>query len=333
MLAIAMFGVLAYRVLAVSDLPQVDFPTLNVSASLPGADPNTMATAVASPLERQFTTIAGVDEIISSSSAGNTQITLQFDLARNIDSAAVDVQTAIAAVMPLLPQGLSSPPSFRKNNPADQPIVMLNLYSKTLPLSSLDDYAETLVAPRISMVEGVSQVQVQGAAKYAVRIQIDPDKLYAQHIGLNEIDQAVTNWNVNQPTGQLFGPDATYTIKASGQLMNADAYRPIIVAYRNGAPIRLGDVAKVIDCVENVFNGNWFYQKKADGTPDVERAITLQVMRQPGSNTIEVTDAVRRLLPALEAQLPPSVHLSPRQDRSRTIRAAFSDIQITMLVT
>jgi hydrophobic/amphiphilic exporter-1 (mainly G- bacteria), HAE1 family len=258
MLAIAMFGVLAHRVLAVSDLPQVDFPTLNVSASLPGADPNTMATAVASPLERQFTTIAGLDELISSSSAGNTQITLQFDLERNIDSAAVDVQTAIAAVMPLLPQGMSAPPSFRKNNPADQPILMLNLYSKTLPLSALDDYAETLIAPRISMVGGVSQVQVQGAAKYAVRIQIDPDKLHAQHIGINEVDQAVTNWNVNQPTGQLFGPDATYTIKASGQLMNADAYRPIIIAYRNGAPVRLGDVAKVIDSVENVFNGNWF---------------------------------------------------------------------------
>jgi hydrophobic/amphiphilic exporter-1 (mainly G- bacteria), HAE1 family len=333
MLAIAMFGILAYRVLPVSDLPQVDYPTLNVSASLPGADPDTMATGVASPLERQFTTIAGIDSIISSSSAGNTQITLQFDLGRNIDSAAVDVQTAIAAVMPLLPPGLSAPPSFRKNNPADQPILMLNLYSKTLPLSALDDYAETLIAPRISMVSGVSQVQVQGAAKYAVRIQIDPEKLHAEGIGINEIDQAITNWNVNQPTGQLFGPHSTYTIKASGQLMNAEAYKPVIVSYHNGAPVRLSDVANVIDSVENVFNGNWFFQKDAQGQPNVERAITLQVMRQPGSNTIEVTDAVRALLPALEAQLPPSVHLSPRQDRSRTIRAAFSDIQVTMIVT
>src|SRR5215475_9837314 len=204
---------------------------------------------------------------------------------------------------------MTSPPSFRKNNPADQPILMLNMYSKTLTMSALDDFAENIIAPRISMVSGVSQVQVQGAAKYAVRVEIDP---------------ALTNWNVNQPTGQLYGSNTTYPIKASGQLMNADAFRPIIVTYRNGSPVRLGDVAHVIDSVENVFNSNWFYQKDANGNPDVERAITLQVMRQPGSNTIEVTDAVRKLLPSLEAQLPPSVHLAPRQDRSRTIRAAFS---------
>jgi hydrophobic/amphiphilic exporter-1 (mainly G- bacteria), HAE1 family len=333
MVAIAMFGMLAYRVLPVSDLPQVDYPTINVSASLPGADPNTMASAVASPLERQFTTIAGVDSITSSSNAGSTNITLQFDLGRDIDSATTDVQTAIAAVMPLLPPTMTSPPSFRKNNPADQPILMLNLYSKTLTMSALDEFAENLIAPRISMVSGVSQVQVQGAAKYAVRVQIDPEKLHAQQIGINEVDQAITNWNVNQPTGQLYGANTTYPIKTSGQLMNADAFRPIIVTYRNGAPVRLGDVAHVIDSVENVFNGNWFYQKTPDGQPDVERAITLQVMRQPGSNTIEVTDAVRRLLPSLAAQLPPSVHLTPRQDRSRTIRAAFSDIRLTMIVT
>jgi HAE1 family hydrophobic/amphiphilic exporter-1 len=333
MVAIAMFGVLAYRVLPVSDLPQVDYPTINVNASLPGADPNTMASAVASPLERQFTTIAGVDSITSSSNAGSTNITLQFDLGRDIDSATTDVQTAIAAVMPLLPPTMTSPPSFRKNNPADQPILMLNLYSKTLTMSALDEFAENLIAPRISMVSGVSQVQVQGAAKYAVRVQIDPDKLHAQEIGINEVDQAITNWNVNQPTGQLYGATTTYPIKASGQLMNADAFRPIIVTYRNGSPVRLGDVAHVIDSVENVFNGNWFYQKDAAGKPDVEKAITLQVMRQPGSNTIEVTDAVRSLLPSLEAQLPPSVHLTPRQDRSRTIRAAFRDIRLTMIVT
>jgi HAE1 family hydrophobic/amphiphilic exporter-1 len=331
--AIAMFGIIAYRALPVSDLPQVDYPTLNVSASLPGADPSTMASAVASPLERQFTTIAGLDSMTSSSNAGFTNVTLQFNLGRDIDSAAVDVQTAIAEVMPLLPPGMPSPPSFRKNNPADQPILMLNLYSKTLPMSALDDYAETMIAPRISMVSGVSQVQVQGAAKYAVRVQIDPEKLHAQSIGINEVDQALSAWNVNQPTGQLFGPHATYNIKASGQLMNAAQFKPIIVTYRNGAPVRLGEVAQVVDSVENVYNGNWFYQKDANGTVDIERAITLQVMRQPGSNTIEVTDAVRRLLPAIEAELPPSVHLAPRQDRSRTIRAAFADIQVTMLIT
>jgi HAE1 family hydrophobic/amphiphilic exporter-1 len=334
MVGIALFGVIAYRALPVSDLPQVDYPTLNVSAGLPGGDPVTMASSVASPLERQFTTIAGLDSMTSRSGSGSTNITLQFDLNRDIDSATVDVQTAIAAVMPLLPAGMPAPPSFRKNNPNDQPILMLNLTSNTLPLSALDDYAETMIAPRISMVSGVSQVQVQGASKYAVRVQLDPDKLHAQHIGLNEIDTALQNWNVNLPTGQLFG-DSTYNIKAGGQLMNAAAFRPIIVSYRRGAPVRLDQVANVIDSIENVFNGSWFYTKPGGPTapPLKQTAITLQVMRQPGTNTIEVTDAVRALLPSFESQLPPSVHLTPRQDRSRTIRAAFKDIQLTMLIT
>src|SRR6266446_5547006 len=191
MLGIGVFGVVAYRVLPVSDLPNVDFPTLNVGAGLPGGDPGTMASAVASPLERQFTTIAGVDEMTSSSSTGSTNVTLQFDLDRDIDSAAVDVQTAIAAVMPLLPAGMPSAPSFRKNNPNDEPIVTINLTSDTLPLPVLDDYAENMIAPRLSMVSGVSQVQVQGAAKYAVRVQIDPEKLHAQGVGINEVDQAI----------------------------------------------------------------------------------------------------------------------------------------------
>ncbi|HEY1909376.1 MAG TPA: efflux RND transporter permease subunit [Vicinamibacterales bacterium] len=335
MVGVALFGVIAYRALPVSDLPQVDYPTLNVSASLPGGDPGTMASSVASPLERQFTTIAGLDSMTSRSSSGSTNITLQFDLNRDIDSATVDVQTAIAAVMPLLPAGMPSPPSFRKNNPNDQPILMLNLTSNTLPLSALDDYAETMIAPRISMVSGVSQVVVQGASKYAVRVQLDPDRLHAQQIGLNEIDTALQNWNVNLPTGQLFGPTSTFNIKAAGQLMNAAAFRPIVVSYRNGAPVRLDQVANVIDSIENVFNGSWFYTKPdgPTGAPLKQTAITLQVMRQPGSNTIEVTDAVRDLLPSFESQLPPSVHLTPRQDKSRTIRAAFADIQVTMLVT
>src|SRR5436305_4916851 len=246
MAGIALFGVLAYRALPVSDLPQVDYPTLNVNASLPGADPQTMASSVASPLERQFTTIAGLDSMTSRSGSGGTNITLQFDLNRDIDSATVDVQTAIAAVMPLLPSGMPSAPSFRKNNPNDQPILTLNLTSNTVPLWVLDDYAEAMIAPRISMVSGVSQVQVQGAAKYAVRVQLDPEKLHAQRIGLNEVDQALQNWNVNLPTGQLFG-DSTYNIKAAGQLMNAAAFRPIVITYRRGAPVRLDQVANVID--------------------------------------------------------------------------------------
>ena len=254
MAGIALFGIVAYRALPVSDLPQVDYPTLNVNAGLPGADPGTMASSVASPLERQFTTIAGLDSMTSRSGSGSTNITLQFDLNRDIDSATVDVQTAISAVMPLLPAGMPSAPSFRKNNPNDQPILSLNLTSNTVPLWVLDDYAEAMIAPRISMVSGVSQVQVQGAAKYAVRVQLDPEKLHAQRIGLNEVDQALQNWNVNLPTGQLFGPNATYNIKAAGQLMNAEAFRPIVVAYRRGAPVRLDQVANVIDSVENVID-------------------------------------------------------------------------------
>src|SRR5215510_11652778 len=333
MLGIAVFGGVAYRSLAVSDLPNVDYPTLNVNASLPGGDPGTMASSVASPLERQFTTIAGLDSMTSRSSSGSSNVTLQFDLDRDIDSATVDVQTAIAAVMPLLPAGMPSAPSFRKNNPNDQPIITINLTSDTLPLPVLDDYAETRIAPRLSMVNGVSQVQVMGAAKYAVRVQLDPEKLHAQQIGINEVDQALGNWNVNLPTGQLFGPNSTYNIKAAGQLMNAAAFKPIVVSYKDGAPVRLEQVANVIDSVENVFNGNWFYTKDPDGKPRVQRSIMLQVMRQPGTNTIAVADAVRSLLPTFEKQLPPSAHLTPRQDRSRTIRKAFSDIQITMVVT
>jgi hydrophobic/amphiphilic exporter-1 (mainly G- bacteria), HAE1 family len=328
MLGVTVFGILAYRALPVSDLPNVDFPTLNVNAGLPGADPGTMASAVASPLERQFTTIAGLDEMSSSSQTGSANVTLQFDLGRSIDSAAVDVQTAIAAVMPLLPAGMPSPPSFRKFNPADQPIMFLGLTSETLPMYVLDDYAETMIAPRISMVNGVSQVQVQGAQKYAVRVQVDPEKLHGEGLGLNEINQALQNWNANLPTGQLFGPSETYNIQAAGQLMNAAAFRPLIVAYRNGAPLRLSQVANVVDGVEDNRNASWLYTRTGS-----QRSISLSVMRQPGSNTIEVTDAIRELLPKFRADLPPSVHLTVRGDRSRNIREAFSDIQVTMLIT
>jgi len=327
MLGIAVFGVIAYRALPVSDLPNVDFPTLNVSAGLPGGDPGTMASSVASPLERQFTTIAGVDEMSSSSSTGSSQVTLQFDLGRDIDSAAVDVQTAISAVMPLLPAGMPAPPSFRKFNPADQPVMYLGLTSSTLPMSQLDDYAETVVAPRIAMVNGVSQVQVQGAQKYAVRVQVDPEKLRNEKIGLNEINQALQNWNVNLPTGQLFGEE-TFNIQARGQLQTADAFKPLVIAYRNGAPLRLSQVATVVDDVEDNHNASWLYTKD-----NAQRSISLSVMRQPGSNTIDVTDSIRALLPTFRSTLPPSVHLAVRGDRSRNIREAFSDIQLTMLVT
>src|SRR5436190_7661299 len=328
MLAIGLFGVVSYRALPVSDLPSVDYPTLNVFAGLPGGDPNTMASSVASPLERQFTTIAGLDSMTSSSGTGNSNVTLQFDLGRDIDSAAVDVQTAISEVMPLLPSTMTSPPSFRKNNPADDPIMFLAVTSRTVPMSVLDDYAENVIAPRISMVSGVSQVDVMGAQKYAVRVQVDPDKLRANQIGLNEVDLALQNWNVNLPTGQLFGPLSTYTIRAGGQLPNAQAFRPIVLAYRQGRAIRLDQVANVVDSVENTRNVSWLYTKEAR-----QRAINLAVRRQPGSNTIEVADAVRSLLPSFQSQLPPSAHLGLRRDRSKNIREAFGDIQWTMLIT
>ena len=328
MAGIALFGVVAYRGLAVSDLPSVDFPTIQVGVGLPGADPTTMASAVATPLERQFTSIAGLDSMTSTSSTGNTQITLQFDLDRDIDGAAVDVQTAISEATPLLPAGLPAPPSFRKANPADQPIMYLALTSATLPLSAIDEYAETLVAQRLSMVSGVAQVQVWGSAKYAVRVQVDPDKLNAKHLGLNEIDSALNGWNVNTPVGTLYGAHTAYNIQANGQLMHAEDYRPMVVAWRNGAPVRLEEVANVIDSIENDKNASW-----ANTSKGAERAVQLGVMRQAGSNTIKICDDIKSVLPSLQAHLPPSVTLKVRGDRSTNIRVAFQDIQFTMAIT
>jgi HAE1 family hydrophobic/amphiphilic exporter-1 len=331
MAGIALFGVIAYRALPVSDLPQVDYPTITVSASLPGANPDTMASAVATPLERQFTTIAGLDSMISNSSQGSTNITLQFDLNREIDGATVDVETAIAEAMPLLPPGMPTPPSFRKVNPGDQPIISIFLTSPTLRLSDLDEYAETMVAQRISMVSGVAQVQVFGSAKYAVRVQVDPNTLAARQIGLNEIDDALKNWNVNLPTGTLYGPKTAYQVQANGQLMRAVNYKPLIVTYRNGSPVRLDEVARVLDSVEDdkqmslIYGGEYGTQ----GT----RGVSLAVMRQPGSNTIDVIDNIRSLLPTFQAQMPPTVHLGIRGDRSKNIREAFQDIQFTMAAT
>ncbi len=328
MAAIALFGIVSYRTLPISELPTVANATINVNAALPGGDPMAMASAVASPLERQFTTIAGIDEMTSSSGIGNTSITLTFDLNRNIDSAAVDVQTAIAAAMPLLPSTLPTPPSFRKVNLADDPIFDVNLTSDTVEMSKLDDYAENVLAPRISMVNGVSQVNIQGAAKYAVRVQVDPEKLQAQHIGINEINTALQSWNVNQPTGQLFGRGATFNIQANGQLNNADEFRGMVVGYRSGAPVRLEQVATVIDSVQTITQRAWYISK------DVQRrSITLEVLKQPDANVIEVADAVLAVLPTIQKQLPPSVHWVIKDDNSISIRQAFGDIKATMLVT
>jgi HAE1 family hydrophobic/amphiphilic exporter-1 len=321
--------VVSYRALPVADLPTVDFPTLSVTATLPGADPATMSSAVATPLERQFTTIAGLDSMTSVSQLGATGITLQFDLSRNIDGAAVDVETAINEATPLLPPGMPSPPSFRKSNPAESPLLFMGLTSSSLPMWVIDDYAETLVAQRISTISGVAQVLVSGAQKYAVHVQVDPNKLAARQIGINEVAQSVQDWNVNIPTGTLFGLHQSYNVLSSGQLMNAASYRPMTVAWRNGRPVRLEEIADVIDSVEDDKTASWLYINPDEGV----RAINLMVFRQPGSNTIEVIDAIKRLLPVFNAQLPPAVRLNLRGDRSQTIRDSFHDIQFTMGVT
>jgi HAE1 family hydrophobic/amphiphilic exporter-1 len=325
MAAIALFGVVAYRSLPVSDMPNVEMPTLQVQVSLPGADPSTMASSVATVLERQFTTISGIDSMRSQSSAGSTSITLQFDISRDIDGASVDVQTAIAEAMPLLPAGLPAPPSFKKQNPADQPIFYLTLTSDAIPLQDLDDYAETIIAPRISMVNGVSQVQVSGSTKYAVRVQLDPDKLVSKKIGINEVSSAIASWNPNSPTGTMQGTQQSFTLKTNGELKNAADFGKIVVSWRNGTPVRLSEVANVLDSVENDMNAAWMYTGGK-----MARTIQMQVMKQPGANTIEVSDAVKALYPSFQAQLPPSVHFATRGDRAKLIRDAFSDFQTTM---
>jgi len=328
MAAIALFGAVAYRALAVSDLPNVDLPTLLVTASLPGASPETMAAAVATPLENQFSTIAGLGSMSSSNSLGNTQITLEFDLARKLDGAAVDVQAAITQASRLLPPGMPTPPTFTKVNPADQPILYIALTSPTLPLYNLDEYAETRIAQRISMISGVAQVQVLGAQKYAVHVQMDPHALASRQIGINEIETTLKNWNVNLPTGAIIGPQKSFTLQASGQLLSADQYKQVVVAYRAGSPVRLEELGNVIDSVEDDKTASWFYTHSGNS-----RAIILAIQRQPGTNTIEVTDGVKHLLPLFKAELPPSVNMDILYDRSDTIRESYHDVQFTMVLT
>src|SRR2546423_3309397 len=328
MAAIALFGAVAYRQLAVSDLPNVDFPRLRVTASLPGASPETMASAVATPLENQFSTIAGLNSMSSSNSLGNTQITLEFDLSRKLDGAAVDVQAAITQASRLLPQGMPTPPTFTKVNPADQPILYIALTSPTLPLWTLDEYAETRIAQRISMISGVAQVQVLGAQKCAVHVQMDPHALASRQIGINEIETALKNWNVNLPTGAIIGPQRAFTLQATGQLLPAGAYKSVAVAYRAGSPVRLEELGTIIDSVEDDKTASWFYTRNFNS-----RAIVLAIQRQPGTNTIAVTDGVKNLLPLFKQELPPSVAMDILYDRSDTIRESYHDVQFTMALT
>jgi HAE1 family hydrophobic/amphiphilic exporter-1 len=329
--ALCVFGVMAYQLLPVSDLPNVDFPTIVVTANLPGATPETMATAVATPLEQQFSTIAGVDSQNSTSSTGTSTITLQFSLDRNIDAAAQDVQAAIAAVQRRLPSDMPSPPTLRKTNPADQPVLYMALYSRTLPLSVVNEYGETLLAQRISSVDGVSQVQVGGTQKYAVRVRLDPKLLASRGITLDEVRAALAQNNVNQPTGVLDGNRQSVQILASGQLANAAEFSRIAVAYRNGAPVRLGEVAAVIDSVQDTRVASWFAER-TNGQLDLSRTIMLIVQKQPGVNTVEVISRVKALLPILSKQLPEAITLSILRDGSEPVRESVQDVQLTLIL-
>jgi HAE1 family hydrophobic/amphiphilic exporter-1 len=324
MFAILIAGVMGYRELPVSDLPSVDFPTIQVSASLPGASPETMASAVATPLERQFSTIAGVDSMTSSNALGITQITIQFALDRNIDGAAQDVQAMITKAMRNLPQDMPSPPTYQKVNPADQPVIYLALSSATMPLSDVNEYADTTIAQRLSTLSGVAQVSIFGAQKHAVRVQLDPDAMASRGIGINEVSSAVQSGNVNLPTGTLYGAHRAFTINTQGQLLTAADYDPLIVAYRNGSPVRLMDIGKVVNGVEQDKIASWY-----NGV----RAIVLAVQRQPGTNAVAVSDAIKALLPEFKRQMPASVNLEVIYDRSISIRQSVEDVKFTLILT
>ena len=322
MLGILLFGALGYRQLPVNDLPNVDYPVITVRANLPGAGPETMASAVATPLEKQFSTIAGLDAITSTSALGSTSITLQFTLERNIDAAAQDVQAAIAQTLRQLPSGII-PPSYQKSNPADSPILFLALTSDLLPLPTLDEYAETFLAQRLSMVDGVAQVSVFGSQKYAVRVQLDPQALAARGVGIDQVVDAVGSGNVNLPTGVLWGREQAQTIRADGQLKNAAEFRSLVVMTRDGAPVRLGDLSRVQDDVQDNHTASWFNGR---------RAIVLAVQRQPGTNTVQVADAVHVLVDRLRPQLPGSVRLETLNDRSISIRHSVADVETTLVI-
>ena len=323
MIGILTFGIVSYRLLPVSDLPSVDFPTIAVTASLPGASPNTMASAVATPLEKEFSTIAGLDSMDSTNALGVSRVTLQFSLDRNIDAAAADVQAAITRALKQLPPQMTTPPAFQKVNPADAPIFYLALTSSTLPMSTVDEYAQTLLAQRISTINGVAQVQVIGSQKFAVHVQLDPKALASRGIGIDEISNAINRHNTNLPTGTLYGANRAYTVESNGQLMNAAAFRPVVIAYRNGAPVRLSEIGRVIDSVENDKLAAWLND---------EQGIVLAIQRQPGTNTIEIVNSIKKLLPTFRAQAPAGIKIEILYDRSDSIRESVNDVQFTLML-
>ncbi len=320
MIGILTFGLVAYRALPVSDLPAVDYPTISVSASLPGASPETMASSVATPLEKEFSTIPGIETMTSTSSQGGTDISLVFTLSRNIDAAAQDVQAAISQAMRSLPQDIR-PPSFRKVDPSARAILYYALRSPTLPLAQLNEYAETFLAQRLATIDGVAQVQVYGSMKYAVRIQLDPRQLAARSIGIDEVSRAVENGNVNLPTGILWGTDKAYSVESQGQLTSAADFGTLVVAYRDGAPVRLRDLGRVIDSVQDTKRASWY---------NGERAVVLAIQRQPATNTVAVAERVKAEVERLRAQIPPSVEIATLNDRSRTVKASVEDVKFTL---
>jgi HAE1 family hydrophobic/amphiphilic exporter-1 len=319
--SLIVFGIFAYRLLPVAALPAVDFPTIQITAQFPGASPETMASSVASPIERQLSTISGISSMNSTSSLGLAQITIQFDLGRNIDGAALDVQTALATAARLLPIEMTTPPSFRKVNPGDFPVLYISLRSDSVPLSTVDDYAETVLAPQISQLPGVAQVLVYGAQKFAVRVQVNPTEAAARNISLEDVRSVVAKANSSTPVGVLTGPKQSVTLAATSAMPRAADYRDVVVAYRNGSPIKLNQIARVIDSVENDKIATWY---------NGERAIVLAIQRQPDANTVQVVDLVRQSLPAMRAQVPPSIQMEPLFDRSLSIRAAVIDVQETL---
>jgi HAE1 family hydrophobic/amphiphilic exporter-1 len=321
--SLIVFGAFAYRLLPVAALPAVDFPTIQITATFPGASPETMAASVASPIERQLSTISGISSMTSSSSLGSTQITVQFDLGRNIDGASLDVQTALATAQRRLPVEMTTPPFFRKVNPGDFPVLYVSMRSDTMPLSAVDDYAETVLAPTLSQLPGVAQVLVYGAQKFAVRVQVDPAAAAARNISLDDIRSVVAKANSSTPVGVLEGKREAVTLLATGAMRHAADYRDVVVAYRNGAPVKLNEVARVIDSVENDKIASWFNDS---------RAIVLAIQRQPDANTVEVVDMVRAKLPAMRAQVPPAIQMTPLFDRSISIRAAVHDVQVTLAI-
>ena len=324
MVGLLLCGLATYRLLPVAALPNVNYPTIQVSAQLPGADPQTMASSVATPLEQQLSQIPGVTQLTSSSALGVTQLTVQFELSRTVDSAAVDVLAAINAASPYLPLNIPYPPTIRKVNPAETPIMLIALTSDSLPLTTIDAYAENILLPKISQISGVGLVGIGGQQKPAIRVQVNPQALAARGIGLEDVRNVIAGANVDQPKGTLNSPRQTYTLNTNDQLLKPDAYDALIVAYRNGAPVRIRDIGKAIEGPENNLLAGWYNK---------QRAIILAVQRVPGANVIETVDRVKALLPQLQASLPPAIKVSIAADRTTTIRAAVADVQFTLMLT